>query len=69
MEMCGTTGPSLRWEVCLFPRLSRVDSGIEADGSVQLVTQAPASPLLHPRGCSGGCGTVLPRLQSQSFER
>lgn len=69
MEMCGTTGPSLMWEVCLFPRLSRVDSGIDADGSVQLGTQAPASPLLHPRGCSQGCGTVLLRLPSRSFER
>ena len=66
-EMCGTTGPSLRWEVCLFPRLSRVDSGIDADGSVQLGTQAPASPLLHLRGCSQGYGTVLPRLQSRSL--
>lgn len=67
MEMCGTTGPSLRWEVCSFPRLSRVDSGIDADGSVQLGTQAPASPLLHLRGCSQGYGTVLPRLQSRSL--
>ena len=56
METHRTRGPSLKWEVHLFPRLSRVDSGSETDCFVQLGTQAPAGALLHPCECSQGHG-------------